>query len=80
MNADGVGSSATYDGTGQVDFLDVFNTSIDQLTDVIIGAGDRVNRQLADLPARTGYSLIGAKPKSPQAAACEYWQLDWETG
>ena len=63
-----------------MDYLDLFNESIDAFTNVTIAAGSRVDRKLVDLSSRTGYSLIGAKPKTAHALACEYYQLDWETG
>ena len=42
--------------------------------------GQQVSRHLANLSARTGYSLIGAKPKTAHTMACEYFHLDWDTG
>ena len=72
--------TATYDATGQVDYLDTFDASIDAFTNLTIAAGSRVEKQLVDLSSRTGYWLVGAKSKTPQTLACEYYQLDWETG
>ncbi|KAH8101275.1 hypothetical protein BXZ70DRAFT_891972 [Cristinia sonorae] len=77
---DWTGSITTYDHTGQVNYLDVFDDAIDQFTNLTIAAGERVRKKLVDLSSRTGYSLVGAKPKTPQEAASEYYQLDWETG
>ena len=37
--------------------------------------GQRVDRGLVDLTARTGYSMVGAKPSSPHARAAEYLQV-----
>ncbi|KZT69427.1 amine oxidase [Daedalea quercina L-15889] len=71
-------SVVTYDETGAVDYLDIFNDSDDQYDDLTVNAGARVQRQLVDLTARAGYSLIGAKPKTPADMACEYYQFDWE--
>jgi hypothetical protein len=48
-----------------VDYLDVFNESVDTYTNLTIEAGTRVDQNLADLTARTGYSLIGQNPKKP---------------
>ncbi|TCD63141.1 hypothetical protein EIP91_005900 [Steccherinum ochraceum] len=76
---DWTGSITTYDSTGPVDYLDIFNDSIDQFTNLTIAAGARVDKRLVDLSSRTGYSMVGAKPKTPQEAACEYYQLDWES-
>lgn len=61
-----------------MDYLDEFNLSIDQYTNLTIVAGERVNKQLVDTTARTGYSLIGAKSMTPHAMASEYYQFDWE--
>ncbi|KAK7676939.1 hypothetical protein QCA50_020057 [Cerrena zonata] len=76
---DWTGSITTYDNTGPVDYLDLFDSSIDAFTNVTIAAGARVDKKLVDLSTRTGYSLIGTKPKTAHAMACEYYQLDWET-
>ena len=70
--------AATYDETGAVDYLDVFNDSSDQYDTITVASGARVQKQLVDLTARAGYSLIGAKPKTPAEMACEYYQFDWE--
>ncbi|KAI0668914.1 amine oxidase [Trametes maxima] len=75
---DWFGSITTYDANGQTDYLDVFNDSTDAYTNLTIAAGTRVDKQLVDGTARTGYSLIGAKSQSPQAMASEYYQFDWE--
>ncbi|THH29294.1 hypothetical protein EUX98_g4878 [Antrodiella citrinella] len=76
---DWTSSITTYDFTGEVNYLDLFDASIDQFTNLTIAAGERVSGNLVDLSSRSGYSLVSAKPKTPQAAACEYYQLDWET-
>jgi hypothetical protein len=33
---------------------------------------------LVDTTTRSGYALLGAKPKTPHEAASEYYQFDWE--
>ena len=68
----------TFDETGAIDYLDVFDESVDAYTNLTVAAGSRVDRNLIDLTARTGYSLIGQKPKSPHEEASEYYQFDWE--
>ncbi|KAI0830095.1 amine oxidase [Trametes gibbosa] len=75
---DWFGSISTYDATGPLDYLDTFNESGDAYTNLTVAAGTRVDRQLVDGTARTGYSLIGAKSTTPQASASEYYQFDWE--
>lgn len=72
------GSVTTYDDTGPVDYLDIFNKSVDDLVDLTVAAGERVAKSIVDTSARTGYSLIGAKPTSHRAQAAEYFQYDWE--
>lgn len=69
---------ATYDERGAVDYLEVFNNSVDAYTNLTVAAGARVPRSLVDLTARTGYSLINQKPKTPHETASEYFQFDWE--
>ncbi|KAI0063017.1 amine oxidase [Artomyces pyxidatus] len=76
--SDYYGSMTTFDYTGQVDYLDVFNSAIDAYTNLTVLAGARVSNSQVDTTARTGYSLIGAKPKTPQEKAAEYYQFDWE--
>ncbi|KAH9856275.1 amine oxidase [Lenzites betulinus] len=71
-------SLTTYDATGPVDYLDVFDASEDAYEDLTYAAGTRVDKRLVDGSARTGYSLIGAKSTTPHAAASEYYQFDWE--
>lgn len=72
-------SIATYDATGQVDYLDTFQESLYQFES--LGAVVRqTSRRLVNVSARTGYSLIGAKPRTAHAMACEYFQIDWDTG
>ncbi|KAJ7485571.1 amine oxidase [Mycena latifolia] len=70
-------SVATYGETGQVDYLPVLNTAIDAYTNLTVGGGGRVALNQVDTTCRTGYSLVGAKPKTPQEMVTEYY-LDWE--
>ncbi|KAI0632803.1 amine oxidase [Trametes polyzona] len=75
---DWFGSISTYDAKGPSNFDDVFDASSDAYTNLTIAAGARVDKQLVDGTARTGYSLIGAKSQTAQAMASEYYQFDWE--
>ena len=45
---------------------------------IIISTGDRIIRGLVDTTTRSGYALLGSKPKTPHEAASEYYQFDWE--
>ena len=40
--------------------------------------GARVPKGQVDTTSRTGYSLVGSKPKSRHAQVSEYYQFDWE--
>ncbi|PPQ69357.1 hypothetical protein CVT25_004749 [Psilocybe cyanescens] len=75
---DWFGSVSTFDASGAVDFLDVFNQSGDDFDSLTVAAGARVDQNLVDLSARTGYALIKANAKNPHASASEYYQFDWE--
>ncbi|RDX44967.1 amine oxidase [Lentinus brumalis] len=75
---DWFGSISTYDSTGAVDYLDVFNDAGDAYGELTVAAGARVDRSLVDGTARTGYSLIKSNARTPHAMASEYYQFDWE--
>ncbi|KAF9814640.1 hypothetical protein IEO21_05003 [Rhodonia placenta] len=75
---DWYGSMTTYDETGYSNYTDIFNESGDVYDELTVVAGARVEQQLVDLTARSGYSLIGSKPMTPADKACEYYQFDWE--
>ncbi|KAI0072173.1 amine oxidase [Panus rudis PR-1116 ss-1] len=77
---DFVGSMATYDKSGPMDYLDVFGRSIDAFNNLTVVAGNRASKRLVDISSRTGYALLGMKPRTPQDFACEYFNLDWESG
>ena len=72
--------TATYDNTGFVDYLDTFNDASDQFDDFTVLAGARMEQNLVDMSARSGFAMIGAKPKTTHQSACEYYNLDWENG
>ncbi|KAF9456387.1 amine oxidase [Collybia nuda] len=72
------GSLTTYDKTGPVDFLDVFNASVDAFTELTVAAGPRVSKSLVDLTSRGGYTLTGVRPRDAHAKAAEYFNFDWE--
>ncbi|TFK37641.1 amine oxidase [Crucibulum laeve] len=71
-------SVTTYDQTGAVDFLDVFDDSVDNYSDLTVLAGARVAKKLVDTTARTGYALGRAKAEDAHSSASEYYQFDWE--
>ncbi|KAH9477058.1 Polyamine oxidase 6 [Psilocybe cubensis] len=75
---DWFGSVSTFDATGAVDFLDVFDQSGDDFDNLTVVAGARVDQNLVDLSARTGYGLLKANAKNAHASASEYYQFDWE--
>jgi hypothetical protein len=43
-----------------------------------ISTGDRILRGLVDTTTRSGYAILGAKPRTPHESASEYYQFDWE--
>lgn len=69
---------ATFDYTGQVDYLDAFDAFNEDFVDVTVRAGVRVSRGEVDLSARSAYGLVGANPKTPHEEAIEYFLWDWE--
>ncbi|KAJ7629425.1 amine oxidase [Mycena polygramma] len=77
VESDYYDSIVTYDEAGPADYLDVFNKAIDAYTNLTVVGGARVPTKQVDATCRTGYSLVGAKPKTPQEMAAEYY-LDWE--
>ena len=40
--------------------------------------GARLSKNLLDLNARAGYSLIDSNPMTPAAQTSEYYLFDWE--
>ncbi|KAJ7816311.1 amine oxidase [Mycena olivaceomarginata] len=71
-------SIQTYDETGPVDFMDIFNKAGDAFTDLTIAGDARVQRNQVDSSCRTGYSIVDSKPKTPHEMASEYYMFDWE--
>ncbi|KAJ6506609.1 hypothetical protein C8R45DRAFT_894127 [Mycena sanguinolenta] len=76
--SDFYGSVVTYDETGKVDYLDVLNNAVDAYTNLTVVGGGRVPTKQVDATCRTGYSLIGVKPKTPAEMVAEYYVVDWE--
>ncbi|KAH9180229.1 amine oxidase [Lactarius sanguifluus] len=72
------GSMTTYDNTGAVDYMQTFNAAVEHFAALTVGGGDRILRGLVDTTTRSGYSLLGAKPRTPHEIASEYYQFDWE--
>ncbi|KAJ7153993.1 hypothetical protein C8R43DRAFT_1186902 [Mycena crocata] len=70
-------SIVTYDETGKVDYLGALNKSVDAYTNLTVVGGGRVPTKQVDTTCRTGYSLIGVKPKTPHEMVAEYY-VDWE--
>jgi len=73
-------SLTTYDDTGPVEYLEVFNRSVVDFARLVASAGTRVPTRLVDMTARSGYSLTGAQPETRYERASEYYQFDWEFG
>ena len=45
---------------------------------MICSTGDRILRGTVDMTSRSGYTLLGARPRTPHEVASEYYQFDWE--
>ncbi|KAJ7707534.1 amine oxidase [Mycena rosella] len=69
---------ATYDETGAMDYLAVIDKAIDAYTNLTVVGGGRVSTKQVDMTSRTGYSLIGVKPNTPQEMVAEYYVFDWQ--
>ncbi|KAI0261074.1 amine oxidase [Gloeopeniophorella convolvens] len=72
------GSMTTYDFTGAVDYMHTFDAAVQDFAALTVGGGERIPRGLVDATARSGFSLVGAKPRTPHQLASEYYQFDWE--
>ncbi|KAG2091616.1 hypothetical protein BD769DRAFT_1616260 [Suillus cothurnatus] len=70
-------SITTYDYNGFKDYRDILNTSIDQFTQIVTDAGERVKTQQVDLSLQSAYGITSATPKNLYEAACQYYQVDW---
>ncbi|KAJ7476015.1 amine oxidase [Mycena latifolia] len=78
VESDFYSSIATYGETGEEDYLAVVDKAIDAYTNLTVAGGRRVSLNQVDMSCRTGYSLIGMKPKTPQEMVAEYYVFDWE--
>lgn len=72
------GSMTTYDHTGAIDYMQTFNTAVENFAALTVGGGERILGGLVDTTTRSGYSILGAKPRTPHEVASEYYQFDWE--
>ncbi|OAX33957.1 amine oxidase [Rhizopogon vinicolor AM-OR11-026] len=71
------GSITTYDYNGFKNYTDLLDTSVDQFDQYIAVAAERIKTQQVDLNLQSAYGIIGATPKNPYEAACQYYQVDW---
>lgn len=69
---------ATYNESGQVDFRHLIEEAGKNFDRLVASAGVRVPNGIVDASARTGYSLTGSHPHTPEEMAAEYYQFDWE--
>ena len=67
-----------FDENGPANFTDIFEESEKAYANLTVAAGARVDRNLVDTTARTGYGMIDVKPKTPHEMAVEYYTFDWE--
>ncbi|KAG6809097.1 hypothetical protein H0H92_001635 [Tricholoma furcatifolium] len=68
----------TYDTTGAVDYMDIFNASVDAFANLTIFAGGRMSQNQVDLTSKSGFDLVGWKPQNARAKAAEYFNIDFE--
>lgn len=67
-----------FDQYGPANYTNLFDEYEEAYTDLTVVAGARVDLNLVDTTARTGYSIIDVKPRTPQEMAVEYYNFDWE--
>ncbi|KAG2365983.1 hypothetical protein BDR07DRAFT_1449593 [Suillus spraguei] len=71
------GSITTYDYNGLKDYRDLLDASVDQFSQIVADAGERVKAQQVDLGLQSAYGITGATPKNMYEAACQYYEVDW---
>ena len=67
-----------FDQSGPANFSDIFEDYENDYFDLTVAAGARVDKNLVDTTARTGYGLIDVKPQTAHEMAVEYYTFDWE--
>ena len=67
-----------FDEHGTANFTDIFEEYEEAYINLTISAGARVDLNLVDTTARTGYGMIDSKPRTPHEMAVEYYTFDWE--
>jgi len=67
-----------FDENGPANFTDIFDEYEEAYANLTVAAGARVDRNLVDTTARTGYGIIDVKPRTPHEMAVEYYTFDWE--
>ncbi|KAF8640170.1 hypothetical protein AX16_010225 [Volvariella volvacea WC 439] len=71
-------SLLTYDNHGPVNYTDLVKEALGAHNRMIAAAGIRIAKNLVDVTAKTGLSIIGAKPLTTRQLAAEYLAFDWE--
>ena len=69
---------ATFDQGGEVDFSATLKEYEEAYTGLAVAATTRMERNLVDTTARTGYEMMDVNPKTPHQMAAEYYTFDWE--
>jgi len=54
-----------FNQNGPANFSDIFEEYEDAYSELTVAAGARVDKNLVDTTARTGYGLINVKPRTP---------------
>lgn len=72
------GSVSFFDYKGPNNYSATFNAAVDTFEQATVLAGQRLQNNQVDMDLRAAYSLMGRSPKTPQEAASEYYQVDFE--
>jgi len=65
-----------FDQSGAANFSDIFEAYENAYAELTVAAGPRVDKNLVDATARTGYGLINVKPRTAHEMAAEYYNFD----
>ncbi|KAK7041761.1 hypothetical protein VNI00_009050 [Paramarasmius palmivorus] len=72
------GSISFYNSKGPANFSEDSSEADNYFEAMVARAGERVDKSLVDLSARSGYSLSKARPLTPEQQAAEYFDWDFE--